>query len=105
MKLPTLPEGTQMHIYVSPHLDDEVLSCGATIAKLNAASEDVLVVTVFTGAPTTLPPLAFALHKKWGLQTPQARRLEDIQACQLLGAEFEHLGYQDAIYRVDAAGK
>ena len=35
----------------------------------------------------------------------QARRSEDIQACELLGVDFEHLEYQDAIYRVDAAGK
>jgi LmbE family N-acetylglucosaminyl deacetylase len=94
-----------MHIYVSPHLDDAVLSCGATIARLTEASEDVLVVTVCAGAPTTLSPLASALHRKWGLETVEARRLEDIQACKLLGADFEHLEYQDAIYRIDAAGK
>jgi len=94
-----------MHVYVSPHLDDAVLSCGATIARLAAAAEDVTVVTVFAGTPTTLPPLASALHRKWGLQTVQARRVEDIQACELLGVDFEHLEYQDAIYRVDAAGK
>ncbi|KAA2265822.1 PIG-L family deacetylase [Solihabitans fulvus] len=94
-----------MHIFVSPHLDDAVLSCGATIAKLTAASDDVRVVTVFTGEPTTLSPLAKAMHRMWGLAGVRDRRNEDVQACSVVGADCEHLGFHEALYRVDPAGK
>ncbi|MHA1217998.1 MAG: hypothetical protein ACTSO5_04845 [Candidatus Heimdallarchaeaceae archaeon] len=39
------------HIFLSPHLDDAVASCGGTIAKLVYEREDVLVLTVYTRKP------------------------------------------------------
>ena len=35
------------HVYLSPHLDDAVLSCGGAIHRAGAAGEAVLVITVF----------------------------------------------------------
>lgn len=93
------------HVFVSPHLDDAVLSCGATIARLTAAGQDVLVVTVFTGDPGALPPLAAALHRMWDLPAVGVRREEDRRACAAVGAAGEHLGLLDALYRVGADGR
>jgi LmbE family N-acetylglucosaminyl deacetylase len=90
-------------IYLSPHLDDAVLSCGGSIYSQALSGTKVLVVTVFAGIPSTaqLSPLATELHNRWGdTQNPvAARRQEDRRALGMLGAEFLHLGFPDAIYR------
>ena len=94
------------HIYLSPHLDDVVLSCGGTIARQTAAGEAVLVVTIFAGDPdlTCLSPLAEDLQAAWGHPpAPYAtRRAEDRAAMRHLGAIFVHLGFRETIYRFDA---
>jgi LmbE family N-acetylglucosaminyl deacetylase len=92
-------------IYLSPHLDDAVLSCGGSICSQALSGTEVLVVTVFTGTPSAakLSSLATELHDRWGnTQNPVAvRRQEDRRALGTLGAEFLHLGFPDAIYRSD----
>ena len=41
---------TRYHaIYLAPHLDDAVLSCGGQIFERTARGENVLVVTVMAG--------------------------------------------------------
>ncbi len=94
------------HIYLSPHPDDAVLSCGGTMARQTVAEEAVLVVTIFAGDPdlTHLSPLAEDLHATWGHPpAPYAtRRAEDRAAMRHLGAGFLHLGFREAIYRFDA---
>jgi LmbE family N-acetylglucosaminyl deacetylase len=93
-------------IYLSPHLDDAVLSCGGTIARQTEAGEAVLVVTLFAGDSdlTRLSPLAQDLHASWGHPPAPyaARRAEDRAAMRHLGAIFLHLGFGEAIYRFDA---
>jgi LmbE family N-acetylglucosaminyl deacetylase len=89
-------------VYVSPHLDDAVLSCGAAIAERTSQGERVLVVTVCTGEPERIGPFAARLHAFWGLSAGDAvtlRRAEDRNALARLGAEAMHLGLLDAIYR------
>lgn len=96
-------------VYLSPHLDDAVLSCGGTIGHLVAQGESVHVITLITadvppGSP--LSPLAQRLHRDWGSH-PQPfglRRAEDLAALTLLGARATHLDYPDAIYRTGADG-
>jgi LmbE family N-acetylglucosaminyl deacetylase len=92
-------------IYLSPHLDDAILSCGGSISSQALSGTEVLVVTVFAGIPSTaeLSPLATELHNRWGnTQSPVvSRRQEDRNAMSILGAEFLHLGFPDAIYRSD----
>ncbi len=92
------------HIYVSPHLDDAVLSCGGLIASQVAAGEGVTVVTVFAGdpGPGPLSDFAQALHRLWGTGANPVgdRRTEDHLACGRLGASVVHLPFPDAIYRV-----
>jgi LmbE family N-acetylglucosaminyl deacetylase len=96
------------HIYLSPHLDDAVLSCGGLIARQAAAGESVLVVTICAGdpGPGPLSGLARSLHERWGESTSPVgdRRSEDRVACGRLDASVLHLDIPDAIYRVDASG-
>lgn len=107
-------------VYLSPHLDDAVLSCGGRIHDRAAAGHAVLVVTVGAGDEPggweELSPLARTLHRAWRLDRPDPegpegdgegtvarRRAEDLTACRLLGAEALHWNFLEAIYRHDAA--
>ena len=88
-------------IYLSPHLDDAVLSCGGQLAARVRRGERVLVATLAAGDPVRpLPPLARALHAEWKLDDScEARREEDRRACGRLGAEVFHVVLPDAMYR------
>jgi len=94
-------------IYLSPHLDDVVLSCGGQIYQKSTAGEHVLVVTVMAGDPPKVPLSDFAqtLHHRWqlGAGTVAARRQEDIAALTYLGADYLHWPVPDCIYRTDPA--
>jgi LmbE family N-acetylglucosaminyl deacetylase len=95
-------------LYLSPHLDDAVLSCGGMIRRRVAGGGRAVVITVFAGSPRVMPssPLIEALHARWGLGTdpPAARRREDLAALGRLGAEPIHLAHTDCVYRLDPAG-
>lgn len=90
-------------VYLSPHLDDAVLSCGGAIYQQATAGEEVLVITIFAGEFEGSDPSPFALeqHRLWGnVPRPMTlRRAEDIAALTLLGAEVCHLDALDAVYR------
>ncbi|HLI69348.1 MAG TPA: PIG-L family deacetylase [Ktedonobacteraceae bacterium] len=94
------------HIFLSPHFDDVVYSCGGTLGVQVSVSLRPLVITVFAGMPsiTTLSPYALDVHRKMGFgQDVQAaistRRQEDAAAMELLGVDYLWLDYPDAIYR------
>jgi LmbE family N-acetylglucosaminyl deacetylase len=92
------------HIYLSPHIDDAALSCGGAIHQQVQADEAVLVITVCTAPPEPGQPLsAFArgLHERWGnaADMVSVRQAEDRVAIGLLGADLQHLAFNDAIYR------
>lgn len=91
------------HLYLSPHLDDAVYSCGGRIWRQGQLGERVAVVTVFSGAPDPDAPLsAYArqLHARWGqAEAVQRRQVEDVEALSLLAAEPIHWPYLDCIYR------
>jgi len=101
------------HIYLSPHLDDAVLSCGGAIHRHATAGDPVLVITFLTGEAAAhsvagaLPPFALLQHHYWGDPPyPMAlRRAEDVAALTLLKADWYHVGYLDAVYRADASGR
>lgn len=90
-------------IYLSPHLDDAVFSCGGRIALQVRAGLSVWVVTVFAGTPgSPLSDYAQLLHAVWGLEgedAPAVRRAEDREALALLGAMAIHWDFHDCIYR------
>jgi LmbE family N-acetylglucosaminyl deacetylase len=93
------------HVYLSPHLDDAVFSCGGLIARQTANDEKVTVVTICAGDTPVgeLTPFAVELHRRWGgAGSPiAARRAEDRMACGRLGASAVHLEVPDAVYRRD----
>ena len=91
-------------IFISPHLDDVVLSCGGTLAHLVQRKADVVLVTVVTAdlAPDVqLPPLARKWHEELGLgnQPFMTRRQEDKATVEHLGIGYRWLGFLDAVYR------
>ncbi len=90
-------------IFVSPHLDDAILSCGGTIHQLTQAGYRVLIVTAMAGDPPpgTISPFAESLRKRWRLAADDtaARRSEDIDACRSLSASWLHWDIPDCIYR------
>jgi LmbE family N-acetylglucosaminyl deacetylase len=88
------------HVYLSPHLDDAVFSCGGLIARQVADGDKVSVVTVCAGNSPQgeLSEFAHTLHERWG-DTIKSRRIEDRMACGRLGASVHHLDIPDAIYR------
>lgn len=96
----------QMHwIYLSPHLDDAVFSCGGLIWEQTQAGEDVEVWTICAGeAPAgRLPVFAQSLHDRWGTgeKTVWLRRKEDEKAVKMLGAKKRWFEIADSIYRRD----
>ena len=84
-------------IYLSPHLDDAALSCGGRISAQRRAGERVLVITVFSGGEhgTGGSGGVFAAFEDMA-----ARRREDEQAMDVLGADHAWLGYEEAIGRL-----
>ncbi|MGD8804451.1 MAG: PIG-L family deacetylase [Chloroflexota bacterium] len=92
-------------IYLSPHLDDAILSCGGQIYQLTRAGKSALIVTIMAGdAPADgLSEFALGLHQRWQLAGDAAaqRRQEDRAACRVVGADYLHLNLLDCIYRRD----
>lgn len=93
------------HLYLSPHLDDAVFSCGGLMAMQDARGEPISVLTLFAGDPPDyrISNYAAELHARWGKSGPPIamRRAEDRLACGRLGASVVHLDFPDAVYRVD----
>ncbi|GER85281.1 MAG: PIG-L family deacetylase [Thermogemmatispora sp.] len=95
------------HVYLSPHFDDAVYSCGGTIALQTLQKEYSLVVTVFAGLPgPDLKLSSFARRIQRTMSSHQQafslvelRRQEDQRACSSLQADCLWLDYLDAIYR------
>lgn len=101
---------TYGHIYLSPHPDDAVLSCGGRIWQQVQPGGHVLVVTVFGNVPAPGRPLSLfaeGLHARWGHTADAAvqRQEEDLAALALLGAATAHWPYTDCIYRQTPDGR
>lgn len=97
-------------IFLSPHPDDAVLSCGGWIYQLAQDGARPIVMTIFGGdRPGSAPLSAFArsLHQRWQLDddAPARRRDEDRAACDRLGCYLIQLPFADAVYRVDETGR
>ncbi len=97
------------HVFLSPHLDDVVFSCGGTIHRLSYQQEHVTVVNVMAGdPPAPLPdtPLVRELHTRWaaGENPMPHRRSEDRDALDCLGAEAIYLNLPDCVYRTAPDG-
>jgi LmbE family N-acetylglucosaminyl deacetylase len=88
-------------VVVSPHLDDAVFSLGASISRASGAGRRIDVLTVFAGVPESTAP-AGGWDKRGGFATEgeaaRARRLEDREACEIVGAEPSWLSISEADY-------
>ena len=95
-------------LFVSPHLDDAVLSCAA-LMKTMVAHAPVTVVTLFSAAappPHTRAARTFLRQCAPGLGGVadsstlfRERCREDIAVLDGLGAGWVHLGHPDALFR------
>ena len=111
MQLSSLKDITRKHrhIFLSPHLDDVVYSCGGTLGVQVSSGLHPLIVTVFAGIPGADTPLsqdALQRHRQMGFsdvegvgEPIQARQREDVAANDYLEADYLWLGYLDASYR------
>lgn len=92
-------------IFLAPHYDDVVLSCGGTVALLADGGHDPEMVTVFAGETTNHATSDFARAKqaRWGVASIDEiiplRQEEDRAAAAVLGCRTRWLGFPDAIYR------
>lgn len=93
-------------IYLSPHLDDAALSCGGQIFQATAVGQRILILTIMAGDSPGPAQSSYAdiLHERWqlGADVVAQRRVEDIAACHILGADYRHWTVPDCIYRTDS---
>ncbi len=93
------------YIYISPHLDDAVLSAGGFIYEQTQSGQAVEIWTIMCGFPPEdeISPLAQKLHAEWGFssakETVEKRRAENIAAAAIVGAKVVHFDFLDCIYR------
>jgi len=95
------------HIFLSPHFDDVVYSCGGALT----VQASPLVITIFAGAPATEQQLSLyadETQRLMGCDQDAAslvaiRRKEDARAMNFLGVDYLWLDYPDGIYRGDPA--
>lgn len=94
-------------LFISPHFDDAVLSCGGTLAQLSHQGTRLMLVTVFTAdqaEAVPLSPLARQMHDQWGgTNQPFAlRKGEDKETADYLKTEYRWLEFPEVIYRYPA---
>jgi LmbE family N-acetylglucosaminyl deacetylase len=93
-------------LFLSPHLDDAVLSCGVLLRRA-AATGPATVATVFSEAapgPHTRAARSFlrqcaASGTSGAEELFAARRAEDVEVVEAAGAHAVHLGRRDALFR------
>jgi len=90
-----------MIAFVSPHFDDAIGSCGCLINSLTSKGEDVQVLTVFAGEHDgKVSEFAKLLLNLWNLSNGVTERnVENIEACNILGANYFNLHFVEALYR------
>ncbi len=90
-------------LMISPHLDDAVFSCGATIATLVERGWRVVVATAFTKSSHPATGFALECQRDKGLGDDvdymALRREEDERATASLGAEAIHMDLPEAPLR------
>jgi LmbE family N-acetylglucosaminyl deacetylase len=95
------------YVFISPHLDDAVLSCGQLLLDLKKHQKDVKVISVFTRVVKgNISPQAKLFLKscgyKSGTRLYKDFNCEDTKAMEYLKAECIHLNFIDAAWRFNA---
>lgn len=91
-------------IFLSPHYDDAVLSCGYLLEKLHSCRKNISVITIFT-QPSERPysPQALTFLRTSGYKSAERlfcdRQKEDISALHIFGGKHLHLSCVDAAWR------
>ena len=98
-----------LHLFLSPHLDDAVLSCGGAMHRLALDGERVIIVTAMAGEPDEpLPdsPLLQVVRATWkdGQNPLPERRGEDAQAAVQVCAQVYHLALTESAFRKTLCG-
>jgi LmbE family N-acetylglucosaminyl deacetylase len=95
-------------IYLSPHFDDAVYSCGGLIWEQSNSGIEVEIWTICAGYPPDFlfSPFAESLHQEWGLSIDitKIRKGEDQAACEIIGAVPRYISLLDGIYRKSSKG-
>src|SRR5215510_1765075 len=98
-------------IYLSPHLDDAVLSAGGLIYEQTKSNIPVEIWTFMCGYPSEneYSPMAQSIHDSWKFSSAseaiRERRVEDKNAAAILGAATRHFDFLDCIYRRGISGE
>lgn len=96
-------------VFLGPHFDDCVLSCGELINKYVKEGNTVKAVTFFTGFPNSeeLSNAAKQFHSNCFLEDDSMlfRKQEDFIALDSLMCDYEHLGYYECLYRKNETGE
>jgi len=98
-------------IYLSPHLDDAILSCGGLLAQQSKEGITVEIWNLMGGIPpidAPLSDLASSVQADWGTDTAKEtlimRLSEDRLAAERIGAIPRYFDFLDCIYRHDIDG-
>jgi len=91
-------------VYLSPHFDDVVYSCGGLIWEQVRSGQSVDIWTVCAGGPGAnedISDFAHQLHTRWqtGPEAVFVRLAEDEAAVRRLGAGMRYWDLPDCIYR------
>ena len=78
-------------LFLSPHLDDAVLSCGVRIHQSVQEGFEAIVASIFTSPGVETVESVQDLYLK--------RKRDDKRAIEFLGAKAEHLDFIDAPFR------
>jgi len=99
----SLKEDSYDFIYLSPHFDDAVLSCGGSLFYNKAEGWRSLIVTLFGGnAKPPFSPIAQDFHRIWtarGSSPYLLRREEDREAMAFMEVDFLWIDWPEIIYR------
>ena len=98
-------------IYLSPHLDDAVLSAGGLIYEQTKSGVPVEIWTLMCGYPSDdeYSPITQSIHASWKFSSAHEairdRRAEDRNAAVVVGATTRHFDFLDCIYRRASNGE
>lgn len=90
------------YIFISPHLDDAILSAGGLIYELKDKKK-IKIITVFTKASdknnSSIQKYVRSCNRSNSRELFFDREKEDERLCQYLKINYLHLGFTDALWR------
>lgn len=93
----------QKYIFISPHLDDAILSCGNLIYDLKNNNKKIIIVTIFTKASKVVSQQAKEFLNQSRYENAnklfEDRKIDDLKVCKFLGVRAVHMGFIDAAWR------